>query len=126
MSADLRVAEIRDRIMAHFRAAGGGVSVAGGRIVSWGRFTLLTRTPFSALAIERWKAGRHVGPRSGACAAARSLAEPEPLAYGLEMFCDTERVLAIEWTQDDRQVELRAYRPGEWEAELIALIGGAP
>jgi hypothetical protein len=115
MSSDrlARVRAARDRLLLIVRNKG---QQAGGGWISAGAegFDIMHRTPFTKPMPE----GRQ--PRTYAEALVKQRFAPD-LPYTMEVwYLDGRKILNVQWDEDDN-LQLISFSPGEWEAKLARL-----
>jgi hypothetical protein len=111
-----RAIAIRDCALALLREQGEWLRLADRTtrvlFVTIGRFSILCRTPFTALP----------RPSSTTYPAAVAAQRRVNLSYGLDLWCDGKKVLNVEW-DDGELLDIVGFRGGAWEEEFLSSCG---
>ena len=109
-----RAVKLRDAAIAIVRRCGtwetdrfGVIKIMGART---GAIRIIYRTPFQPITSDQSRQ-KYLG-------ALYRIPLRKNLSYGLDIWAP-KKVLNIEWSEQGK-VELVSFRPGEWEAQLIA------
>jgi hypothetical protein len=112
-----RTIAIRDHVLPLMQLHGAPRRILSMVVTRWeqGGLSFLLRTRFTRLPSE-------VVGRVESYEAALLIQKARPvLPYGLDIWHHRKKTMSLQWSEGDAAVQAISFRPGPWEAEVLAL-----